>query len=114
MKAGSETKLAKRGSRKGNPAAEVGQPERELAYEKPLSKPQGALKAGFVRMSVRRAFHLKATSGVEYFGKEGDIVDVPEDIAQELEHKFNSFYDHRGLINAENAHRDSIVRATRI
>lgn len=113
-KAGSETKLVKRGSREDTPAGSVGQPERDLALEKPLKVAQGTTKKGFVRMSVHRAFQLASSDGEVYGGKEGDVVDVPQDVADELEREFKTYYDHEGIVNKRNAKRTVITRATRI
>lgn len=115
MKTGSDKRMVKRDPRDNTPAGSVGQPERELAYEKPVKVADGKVKAGYVRMSVHRAFHLKSeVDGETYGAKEGDVVDVPSDVAEELEREFKTYFDHEGLINKKNAKQTVITRATRI
>lgn len=115
MKAGSEKKLVKRGDRENTPAGKVGQPERDLAYGNPVKVADGKVESGMVRMSVHRAFQLTSeTTGEVYGGKEGDVVDVPEDVATELGREFNTYFDHEGMINKKNARRTVITRASRI
>src|ERR1700733_9516958 len=112
MKPGSKTKLTK----PTTPAGSVGNPERDLAYEKPLAKPEKPdVKEGFVRMGIIRAFQLKSeATGEIYGGKEGDIVDVPTDVAVELDREFETYFNHDGLINKKNAKRTVIKRAFRV
>lgn len=120
MKTGSEKRMVKRGDgRENTPAGKVGQPEKDLAYEKPVKVAEGKVKPGFVRMSVHRAFQLTSNpevggDGKVYGAKEGDVIDVPNDVAEELDRGFKTFYKHRGMINVENAERREIKRASRI
>jgi hypothetical protein len=117
MKAGSEKKLVKKNSdtQLTDETAKVGRPEQELSMDKPLNVAKGTLKSGFVRLSVHRAFSILDSETKEtYAGKEGDVVDVPGHIAEELERGFLTNYAHEGSINMKNARRNTIQRATRI
>lgn len=90
----------------------------ETKMTSPKTKTKMTKPSSMVKMKVMREFNLKGEDGVEYRGApiEGkDIfVEVPEDVAKQLEYAFKTVHSHSGLMEERNAKRHEIRRAVRV